>query len=75
MTKIEAIGHLEQCFDLNPEYAKKWRHYIELSVIEALNKRPYKLTDKQRLLIAQDVAEEVMDLFRADWWIAQEKTP
>lgn len=75
MTKIEAIAHLEKAMKNNPEYAKKWRDYIELSVVEALNKRLYNLTPKQQVLIAKDAAEEVMNLFEADWWEVQEKSP
>lgn len=73
MTKIEAIAYLEKAMKNNPKYAKKWRGYIELIVIDTLTEG--KISVKYEQLITKEIASNMLDLFQADWWEAQEKSP
>jgi len=69
--KIEAIAYLEKCMQLNPEYRKKWKDYIELVVIEELEMA--NVSGRIINKISERVANNVLILFQADWWEAQEK--
>jgi len=66
MTKFQAIKHLEDSFKHNPEFRKKWKDYIEMAVIDELE-RP-KLECRTTGEFAEAISNRVLGLFDAAWW-------
>ena len=71
-TKLQAIAHLEKAFNDNPKYKKDWKDYIELCIIDELEKNKIKLPITKESKFVKDCSEHILrTLFQADWWAAQ----
>lgn len=66
MTKLEAIKHLEQAMQHNPEFRKKFQDYIELIVLEESG--GLRLKEATRVILAKNIAKSIVNGFRGEWW-------
>lgn len=70
-SKLEAIAHLEKAFERNAKFRKDWKDYIEITIIEQLEKNKITLQPNKLKKLVNDCSENIFTLFQADWWTAQ----
>lgn len=72
MTRLQAIAHLELAFSHNKQFKKEWSDYIELCILEELEKNKINIPKDKEKKFVNGASEHILRvLFSADWWEAQ----
>lgn len=72
MTNKAAIQQLELAFHHNKAYKRKWKDFIELSIIEAMEENGVVISSRDQRQLVKRASEKILRLFDTDWWEAQE---
>lgn len=68
MSKLEAIATLEQAFKHNPEFHETMRNYMELRMMDAIEKHAPKLGAKTAEKVVKNASSGIIRLFNKIWW-------
>jgi len=72
--KLAALDYLNKSFEFNAAFKKSWTDYIELSILESMEKYSNKnLSSKVQVAIVKDASEKIIRLFDPAFWEFQEE--